>query len=149
MTPHRKIDRITELIDDHAEISELLRGIHEADGLLRCARQCTACPGTTKDLCAGIHDRFFESILEKLQEHFAAEEVLMRKPDVPTSLHNAFAAHIENHASLVELISRSFLASNPLDQREAIIDMVNAWLSQHLNVHDGVLFDWLQSARAA
>lgn len=107
---------------------------------------CTACGSPLQEICEARLVDLLGELIEYSIDHFASEELLMRRSFMPIVHPDQCEAHFEDHAEIMGYLT-SILASLRPELTAAHLHRLMAslqqWLDEHVTKHDQPLAEWL------
>lgn len=126
---------IAEIEREHALLWDRLARFYELLPCLPGEERCDSCNADTLEACQQTLDDYLVDLLASMEEHFAREDEAMRN----FGPNEVFAAHLEDHADIIERFGNAISAPPRPAERLEIKKMVGKLLKEHIAQHDAPL----------
>lgn len=126
---------IGEIEREHALLWDRLARFYELLPCLPGEEQCDSCTPHQLEACQQTLDDYLVDLLANIEQHFALEDAAMRS----FGLNDVFAAHLEDHADIVERFGDAISTSLRPAERLELKKMVGKLLKDHIAQHDAPL----------
>lgn len=135
---------VAEIEREHSFLSAELGRLRALLACGHAVEHCHACHAGKRASCQNSIDGFLMEFLIFMQQHFAHEDGWLRKLRALAATPAAFDLHIEAHADMMTRLTNAIRSATARHQGGELMGLIEAWLDEHITVHDKGLLAWLQ-----